>query len=178
MSIAKIVAVAYDAPGYMTPRDPSKITDLIVHHTAGPKTQTPQEIDAEHRALGDSMIAYNFVIEQDGTISQGRPVDVVPAAAFGRNVESINVVLVGNFQKGDPGYTGPPTSQQMQSLMDLALLLHKQYPTIVRTIGHCDVAIMFYANDTAPFATDCPGSDLYESIPAVKRYVGKHLAAL
>ncbi len=165
--------VTYPAPaGYMTPRAIASISDLIVHHTAGAVTQTPLEIDAEHRAIGDAMIAYNYVITPDGKVYTGRPIDVVPAAAYGRNAQSINVVLVGNFEAGDAGYTGPPTKEQTASLEALAIQLHRQYPTIERTYGHRDVATLFYANDTAPYATACPGSVLYAELASIKRAIG------
>lgn len=154
----------------MTARALSSITDLIVHHTAGATTQTPLAIDAEHRAIGDAMVAYNYIITQDGTVYDGRPLCYVPAAAYGRNAQSINVCLVGNFQSDDAGYTGPPTSAQIQSLCQLAAQLHLTIPSIVRTIGHRDVAEIFYPANPSDYATACPGDKLYSSLPVVKAY--------
>lgn len=173
-----IVQVKYPPFGNMTPRALASISDFICHHSAGNPDQTPLEIDAEHRNIGDACIAYNWVVGKDGTVYAGRPVEFVPAAAFGRNSQSVNVCLTGNFQADDAGYTGPPTSQQMSSLNDLCLWAHKQSPTIVRTIGHRDVATMFYPNDTAPYATACPGSELYKQIDDVIKYVSGHLSKL
>lgn len=172
-----IIAVAYPHVGG-TPRALSVIDTFIIHHSAGNPNQTALEIDAEHRAIGDTMIAYGWVISPNGNIYAGRPADIVPAASLGRNLQSVNVCLTGNFQADDAGYTGPPTSQQMSSLNDLCLWAHKQYPTIVRTIGHRDVATMFYPNDTAPYATACPGSELYKQIDDVIKYVSGHLSKL
>ena len=171
-----IVHVDYPAPNNeMTPRALSQISDAIVHHTAGPVSQTPLEIDAEHRNIGDAMIAYNAVITPDGTVYDGRPLDVVPAAAFGRNVQSVNVVLVGNFETGDPGFTGSPTAAQENSLLEYLKYIHRQLPSIVRTIGHRDVATLFYPNDTADYATACPGSVLASMLPAIKAKVAAQL---
>lgn len=159
----------------MTPRSLSQVTDLIVHHTAGALTQTPQEIDAEHRAEGWAMIGYEYVITPDGTIYDGRPLDVVPSAAYGRNTQSVDVVLVGNFQASDPGYTGPPSAAQMQSLKDFALWIHQQIPSICRTIGHGDVARMFYPDDEGDYSTACPGSELESQLPEIRSYVASKL---
>lgn len=174
MTQSDIISVDYPAAGAMTARGVRDITDLIIHHTAGAVTQTPLEIDQEHRNIGDAMIAYNRVITPDGKVYMGRPDNVVPAAAYGRNAESINVVLVGNFQSNDAGYTGPPTPQQLDALDALALLLHQQYPTIVRTIGHYEVATLFFKGDSN-YATACPGNRLINMLPDVRAFVAKHL---
>lgn len=174
----KILPVSYPTLGQMTPRPLSVISDFIIHHSAGNPNQTPLEIDAEHRAIGDACIAYNWVISPNGSVYAGRPVNFVPAASFGRNSQSVNVCLTGNFEHGDSGYTGPPSQAAMTSLMDLCLWAHKQYPTIVRTIGHRDVATLFYPKDTAPYSTACPGSELYTEIDAVIKYVSGNLAKL
>lgn len=166
-----IIPVQYPAPALaMAVRSLSEINSLVIHHTAGPVDQMPLDIDAEHRAEGWAMIGYNFVIPADGKIYAGRPWGFVPSAAYGWNTPSVNVVLCGNFQTGDPGYTGAPTAAQVQSLKDLAVYLHQQFPGIVRTIGHGDVATLFYPNDTADYSTACPGTELEALIPAVKAY--------
>lgn len=168
-----IVQPKYPSPnGHMSIRLEREITDLIIHHTAGATTQTPLEIDAEHRARGMDMIGYNYVITPDGTVFSGRPDGFVPAAAYGRNSESVNVSVVGNFERDDIGYTGAPTPHQVRSLQELSVYLHAKYPSIVRTIGHRDVAPMFYPypNNQGDYSTACPGSELYALIPAVKLY--------
>ena len=158
----------------MSARPLHAITDLIVHHTAGPVSQTPLDIDREHRAIGDAMIAYNYVITPNGCAYSGRPLSAVPAAAYGRNTESVNVVLVGNFQSDAPGFTGDPTPQQVAALKVLALQLHRTVPSICRTIGHRDVAPLFYGGD-GDYATACPGDRLYALLTDVKRYVAGNL---
>ena len=155
----------------MSPRELSIIDTLIIHHTAGPAGQTVAEIDQEHRNNGWAMIGYNFVIEQDGSQFNARPVDFVPAAAYGYNAKSVNIVLTGNFQSDDPGFTGPPSAAQIQSVKSLSLYVHHRYPSIIRTIGHRDVATLFYPTDTAPYATACPGDQLYSQLPSINAYV-------
>jgi len=163
-----IVHVDYPAPAFaMTPRAISQITDFIIHHEAGSLTETPLGIDAQHRAEGWAMIGYNYIIDTKGVVYDGRPLDVVPSAAYGRNTQSVNVSLVGNFEKGDPGFTGPPTDEQIASLEALGVYLHKTIPSIERTIGHRDVATLFYGGD-GDYATACPGSLLYAEIPLIR----------
>jgi hypothetical protein len=172
-----IRAVDYPPPQTeMTPRQLSSITDLIVHHSDGPTTQTAIDIDTEHREeRGWAMIAYNYVIDQAGAIYAGRPDNYVPAATYGRNPESVNIVLIGDFQIDDAGYTGQPPAVQVAALQDLALYLHVKYSSIARTIGHRDVAPMFYPDDEDNYSTDCPGSELYKQLLAIKKYISGHL---
>jgi hypothetical protein len=163
-------------PGYPPPtepftmRDASSITDLICHHTAGPKNQTPLEIDAFERARGDIAMPYNYLIDDAGTVYTGRPPLAVSAASYGRNQESIAICLIGNFQRDDPGFNGPPSHAALTALYDLVLLVHRQYPSIVRTYPHGKIADMFFGGDS-DYATECAGDQLGESIPGIKSRV-------
>lgn len=157
------------SPAY---RAPSVVTDFIVHHGAGPRDESPLAIDAQHRSQGWVGIGYTWVIGEDGTIYQGRPINMVPAAAEDYNTASVDVCLTGNFQSDDPGYTGPPTSAQMQSLYALCVDAHQQIPSIERIIGHRDVAGM--ENDPS-VATACPGDKLYEQLPALRDHTAAAL---
>jgi hypothetical protein len=173
-----IIKVAYPPFGPMTPRPLNVITDFIIHHSAGSLTQTPLEIDAEHRSIGDAGIAYNWIITPDGKVYDGRPINFVPAAAFGRNLQSVDVCLIGQFHPSAGGYTGPPTDAQYSSLVDLCVWAHKQYPTIECTIGHRDVATAYYKFDEADYATDCPGDKCQELLPKIRQAVNQILKAM
>jgi hypothetical protein len=159
----------------MALRDTAEITDLIYHHSAGSPDQTPLAINLEHQARGMAEIGYNYLIGPDGTIYTGRQNQYVPAAAYGRNTQSINVCVLGNFEYGDPGYTGPPTAMQIQSAKDLGVYLHAIFPSIVRTIGHAQVAELFYPDDTADYSTLCPGSQFLALLPGIKEYISENL---
>jgi hypothetical protein len=169
-----ILSPAYPSPGYMTPRNEKDITDLIIHHTAGPITQTVEEIDAEHRAIGDSMIAYNWVIDPKGTVYVGRSTGFVPAATYGRNTESLAVCLIGNFEKHDHGFTGPPSAAQIANLILLGRVIHQRFPHIVRTIGHNEVAGLFY-HGSGDYSTLCPGSLLISQLAHIRKEISTPL---
>lgn len=176
----KLGNVQYPAvSGTMNPRDFSVLREIYFHHSAGNPMQTPLEIDAEERAPGTyTMIPYTFLIGKDGTIYKGRPIQFENAANLGRNAQSISVCVIGNFHPGSVGYSGHPSPQQVLAMMDLALHLHQTYPQIIRTIGHRDVAKMFYPDTLNPndpeygkYSTACPGDNLYELLPALRQYV-------
>lgn len=163
-----IVHVTYPAPQRdMTPRSLANITDLIIHHEAGSLAETPLSIDAQHRGEGWAMIGYNYIVGVDGTCYDGRPINVVPSAAYGRNAQSVNVSLVGNFEEADPGFTGAPPAAQIAGLEALCIYLHKVLPSIERTIGHRDVAKLFFGGD-GNYSTLCPGSLLYVELPQIR----------
>jgi hypothetical protein len=124
-----------------------------------------------------ALIAYNWVITKDGTIYQGRPIGWVSAANYGRNQQGVAVCLTGNFESGDPGFTGDPTIAQSTSLYHLALSVHIHLTSIERTYGHGDIASLFYASDPDPYSTACPGDRLEVQIPSVRAYVTENLHA-
>lgn len=166
----------YPPPAFeMTPRDLSQITTLIIHHSDGSPDQTPLEIDQEHRAEGWACIGYNFVISGDGTVYEGRPTNVVPSAAYGYNTPSINVCLLGDFQPGTEGFQSSVPEPQLQALKDLSVMLHQHYPGISRTIGHRDVAILFYPQNPGDYSTACPGDILELQLAAVRAYTLAHV---
>lgn len=171
-----IIQPNYPPPnGTPSYRDLSAVTDFIVHHEDGPWDETPLQVDAQHRSQGWDMIGYTFVIGKDGTVYQGRPMNMVPSAAYGRNTQSVDVSLTGDFQPGTEGYCGSPTPEQIQSLKDLAVYVHQQIPSIERTIGHRDVATLFYPKDTGDYSTACPGDTLYALLPEIRQYVAGKL---
>lgn len=164
----QIHTVEYPEPKFdMTYRNESDIIYAIVHHTAGALRQTALDIDAEHRAIGDAMIAYNMVITPDGQVYDGRPEQYDSAAAFGANGTSVDVVCVGNFQSDDAGYTGPPTDAQLNALLQVLTYWHRKYPRIQRTLGHQQVASVLYPTNPAPYATACPGDKMMAVLPGI-----------
>lgn len=171
MTAPTITQVSYPPPlNVLTPRTPADITDIIVHHTDGPKDQTPLEIDAEERPRGYSMMPYGYLIADDGVIFKGRPDLVRSAASFGRNPQSIAVCLIGAFEKNTLEYNGPPSQAAVKSLITLGAWLHKAYP-IVRTIGHCEIAPLFYPDDEGDYSTACPGDVLFAMLPSIKEAI-------
>ena len=171
-----IIAVNYPPPqSEMTPRPESGITEAIVHHGDDEPTETPLEIDAQHRAQTWAMIGYDYIVTSDGKIYKGRPDDVVPSAAYGENPQSVDVVLTGDFEPNTPGFEKAVPLAQLQSLKDLLVYLHEKYPTIQRTIGHRDVATDF-PQDPGDYSTACPGDVLYDLLPEIRAYVAEKVA--
>ncbi|MGW6503218.1 N-acetylmuramoyl-L-alanine amidase [Nonomuraea angiospora] len=92
------------------PRDPddvvtvpwSKRTEFVVHHTEGPTTQTPREIQDFHMdERGWNDIGYNFLVRDDGTVYEGRGWDVRGAHATDHNVTGIGCSYIGMNDPAD-----------------------------------------------------------------------------
>lgn len=120
------------------------ITHAIVHHTVNsniPRTeaassQLMRDIRAGHIRQGWSDIGYNFVIDGEGRVFQGRhnpwlnTTDVLGAHAGVSNSSSVGIALIGQFQPGEPHPTptvGHPSVAARQSLERvLAWRLHQR----------------------------------------------------
>lgn len=122
-----------------------RIDYIVVHCTATPEgqDQTVAQIKAGHLKRGFSDIGYHYIIYRDGTVHEGRNVDISGAHVSGYNAHSIGVVYVGGLENR-PGvpYTqlkakDTRTEQQKASLLALLMDLRRLYPDAV-ILGHRD----------------------------------------
>ena len=127
------------------------INEIIVHCTATPEGQdtTVEQIRKNHMApvskggRGWSDIGYHYVIYRDGSIHNGRKVDVAGAHCTGHNSHSIGVCYVGGLENR-PGVAyaqlkpkDTRTEVQKASLLKLLKDLKRLYP-IAKIRGHRD----------------------------------------
>lgn len=128
------------------------LTDLIViHHTASAPDITVEDIHAMHIGNGWSGIGYHLVIYPDGSVHQGRPIDMIGAHCEGYNARSIGVNLTGNFEEAQP------TQAQVDSLVVLLSdLMHDYNVPPEQVTGH-----------NAWNATACPGRNLDAILPDI-----------
>lgn len=124
-----------------------RIDEIIVHCTATPegKNYTVEDIRNWHIQQGWSDIGYHYVIHLDGTIKEGRNVDIIGAHCNkgGHNQHSIGVCYVGGLEnrKGVPTYKlkakDTRTEAQKSALLSLLVDLKKLYPQ-AQIYGHHD----------------------------------------
>lgn len=123
------------------------INELIVHCSATPEGQnyTVDDIRKWHISQGWSDIGYHYVIHLDGTIHNGRDVDLVGAHCNknGHNQHSIGICYVGGVEN-KKGISTPlqkakdtRTEQQKAALLSLLVTLKKFYPQ-AQVWGHRD----------------------------------------
>lgn len=113
-------------------------TQIIVHCTAtSPATLvTIKKIDEWHKARGFQGIGYHFVVDRDGTILGGRPLDAVGAHCMGHNHDSVGIAWVGGISDKSGIPQDNRTAAQKASLKTLIKVLKEIYPSINHVWGH------------------------------------------
>lgn len=133
--------------GFNLRKSKRRIDEIIVHCSATPEgvDYTMSKIKADHLKQGWSDIGYHYVIYRDGSIVNGRNVDLVGAhcSRGGHNTHSIGVCYIGGIEnkKGVP-YSklkakDTRTEAQKNSLLSLLVDLKKLYPD-AKIYGHRD----------------------------------------
>lgn len=122
------------------------INEIIVHCTASPEGRNLDVAAIRRMHIKDrgwSDIGYHYVVYLDGSVHEGRPVNISGAHCTGHNTHSIGVVYVGGLAKnGQPKDTR--TAAQKEGLLKLLKELKRMYPKA--TIhGHRE-----YANKACP----------------------------
>lgn len=118
-----------------------RIDLIILHCTDTPpyRNVTVSDIRQWHKSKGWSDIGYHYVIYLDGTVHEGRDVDVVGAHCEGRNLHSVGVVYVGGRADDNKTYTDTRNAAQKASLRALLKELRGLYPN-AKICGHRDFA--------------------------------------
>jgi len=106
-----------------------KIDKIIIHCAATPegrdiKTETIRSWHMKGRGWSD--IGYHFVIELDGSIRNGRPVERIGAHVKGYNSTSIGICYVGGLDKSNNA-KDTRTEAQKNSLIELIDSLRAVY---------------------------------------------------
>lgn len=132
------------------------ISEIIVHCTATranwwPNSKTSAkvaEIRKWHtRDRGWSDLGYHYLIDRDGTIAKGRPLEKAGAHTKGRNAKSIGISLFGGHGSTEnDNFHDNFTPEQDRALRKLIAELRRQFPGISKVSGHNEYA-----------AKACPG---------------------
>ena len=130
-----------------------RISCLTVHHTGADTRalgasdlQTVQRIENYHRvSLGWACIGYHFLIADDGTIYEGRPLSIQGAHVRDANAGNIGVAIIGDCHCQSPS---PAQLATLDYVLHAAVQRYRLRPD--RIYGHRDLA-----------ATTCPGDHLY-----------------
>jgi len=94
---------------------------IILHHTLTKRDCSIEEVREWHKQRGFDDVGYHFLIRKDGTVEEGRDLDLIGAHAKGRNADSIGIALAGDFSKQIP------LPAQLESLKDLTRMLSLVY---------------------------------------------------
>ena len=121
------------------------LREIIIHCTAtrpdwwwdkNPQAKV-KEVTRWHIDRGWSDIGYHYLIDRDGTVVTGRPLDRTGAHVKGRNTGTVGISLFGGFggSAGD-SFADNFTDDQEQALRDLIAKLKADYPSISKISGH------------------------------------------
>lgn len=132
------------------------LNEIIVHCTATRpdwwSTRTTAQKVAEIKRWhvqdrGWSDIGYHFLIDRDGKVTAGRPLQTIGAHTQGHNTGTIGISLFGGHgSSATDAFAEHFTPQQDKALRDLIEHLKTNYPTITKVSGHNEYA-----------AKACPG---------------------
>lgn len=114
-----------------------KINEIILHCSATPegKDFKAKNIDEWHKSQGWKMIGYHYVIDLDGKIEDGRPVEMDGAHTKGHNKNSIGICYIGGLDSdGKPKDTR--TQEQKKSMYKLIFQLLNLYGLSIADV-HC-----------------------------------------
>lgn len=123
---------------------------IFVHCSATPPSMDIglREIAHWHVQQGWLAVGYHFIIRRDGTIEEGRPVNVVGSHVAGWNERSVGVCLVGGVAANGKDFEANFTPEQMSALKGVLHELKGTYPQATIKAHH----------DVAPKA--CPSFNL------------------
>jgi hypothetical protein len=160
---------------------PESVKKIIVHHTATTKNlddpaQAIRDIYVWHtlsKGWGD--IGYNYIIDQQGNIYEGRyGGEMVVGAHAGRgNHGSIGIAILGNYQDEDPpeavltSLTALIREKSEIYKIDTegsSLFRGETYPNVM---GHRDI-----------MSTSCPGDKLYALLPVIRKLAKSQIVSV
>lgn len=117
------------------------IKEIIVHCSATPegKDFTVADITRWHKQRGFTTIGYHYVVYRDGSVHNGRDVNVSGAHCTGHNSISIGVCYIGGCEANSKKAKDTRTQAQKKALLDLLKKLKALYPK-AKIHGHRDFA--------------------------------------
>lgn len=138
-----------------------KIDKIVVHCTATPEGRAVSvgDIDSWHKKRGWSQIGYHYVVQLDGEINLGRPIEISGAHCKGHNKTSVGITYVGGVD-ADMNAKDTRTNAQINSLEYLVGYLCASYPGS-EVFGHCNFS-----------SKACPSFDAQEEYKSIQeKYV-------
>jgi N-acetylmuramoyl-L-alanine amidase len=150
----------------MKKRSLRSLDRIIVHCTATPagRRVTLAEVRKWHLARGFEDIGYHYLIDIDGNIHQGRPLEYAGAHCVAYNLRSIGICYVGGIDALGTRAEDTRTPQQKAAMQTLIDSLRKRFGQLPVN-GHRDFA-----------AKECPSFDAaaeYNASPAASTSVKK-----
>tara|TARA_R110000764_G_scaffold34055_1_gene76153 strand:+ start:689 stop:1345 length:657 start_codon:yes stop_codon:yes gene_type:complete len=126
-----------------------KLESIFVHCTATRaewwadrrSSEKAAECKRWHLDRNFSEVGYSYFVDRDGTVTEGRRIEVTPAAQKGHNTGSVAIALWGGHG-GDQHdrFEENFTPEQDRALRKLIAQLRMEYPSITKVRGHNEVS--------------------------------------
>lgn len=118
-----------------------QIDEIILHCTATPADMLVPRwmLDRWHKQYGWSCVGYHFVVNQDGSMYEGRSLEYEGAHCKGHNAHSIGIAYVGGLDPETCAPSDTRTTAQKYALRELIKKLLLEYP-IRKISGHYQYA--------------------------------------
>tara|TARA_R100001460_G_scaffold66010_1_gene106395 strand:- start:3257 stop:3679 length:423 start_codon:yes stop_codon:yes gene_type:complete len=116
-----------------------KINKIIIHCTATPEGRdvSIDEVRRWHvEERGWRDVGYHFLVRLDGTVEEGRPIEMTGAHTRSHNWDSIGIAYAGGMSKDMTEPKDTRSDAQKDALVDLICQLHDCYGGTV--YGHRD----------------------------------------
>lgn len=155
-----------ESPGWKPRKIP--VSHMIIHHTATRSNAKVSTIWNYHaNTLGWKDIGYNYLIDPDGVIYEGRAggEDVMGAHAYDYNHHSMGVSLIGNFESAAPTQKALDSLTQLLAWKAAKLRLD---PMGKDQFGTTPTNLMVISGHRDVNATACPGREMYALLPDIR----------
>lgn len=153
----------------------NQIDSIVIHCSATKEGMNirAKDIESWHKQRGFKKIGYHYIIDIDGTIEVGRPLNEEGAhcntpglSGISYNKHSVGICYIGGLGKdGEPKDTR--TEAQKKSLRELVERLCRQYQ-ILEILGHRDASHDLNGNgmiESNEWLKDCPCFDVAAEFP-------------
>jgi hypothetical protein len=156
----------------------TEVTHLVVHHSAG--VNTASDWSAVIRAIWDfhvngngwADIGYNWLVDPNGNIYQGRGDNIRGAHLCGKNSNTMGICVLGNFTEVTPAEEAIQSLEELlawkvcdSGVDPLGSAFHPPSGAVVNhIIGHRDGC-----------ATSCPGDSFYPLLEGIKEDVNNYI---
>lgn len=123
----------------------NQIARVVIHHTAGPVSQTSEDIARYHVGPnhicdeGCPGIAYHYMIDRNAAVYQVNHLETVSYHVSGYNTDSVGICLIGNYDQVEP------TGAQINAVIRTIRSLNRKLGRNLEIAGHRD-----FANKSCP----------------------------
>lgn len=122
---------------------------VVFHHSEG-RDVSLATVREWHRARGFEDIGYHVLIHKDGELEHGRDISKIGAHAFGKNNDSVGVLLFGDFSRYEP------TVEQLDAATREYHALCRFYNKTLNVEFHTGLSFPWLRGKRVP----CPGPKL------------------